>query len=383
MKKAGLGISIAILFVVVPLWTYISASQNSLDTNPRKEFSVGKVTGRQSKIIHSAFSKSGRNMLIAFHGDKGFTCELWDVKQQELLFRHQPGHNIGYVIAAASNEDDTVLIPFANTDEEFVIYRSEDGGKLGQYSAKSSNAERIIDATLMPDGETVLMSLWSRGTMFFTLWRWREKKTIRSLLARGIFKALSQDGKRMIAGAIDPRQRGLFQRAKIWDVETGMSSYGISLKNSRSFEADFSPNSLQFAIGIRQDKFSIYDSKNGKLIQSFHPFQREQRGITGLMYSPDGHYLAVCFSRDKKGIGGTLVNEFYRLFTAKSLKKNTTAPVLLYDCETWELVHQYGLNQEEVNVAFLPNDEGLVTIDSLKNVRVWDLPKPNKMIVDN
>ncbi len=377
MKKFLPVISIAVVFLVVSLWFFVSAKKESLDIYPRAEFLVGKGAAQTGGIFQSCFSNCGTRLLILFNAGNGqAVVEVWDTAQQEIICHIQPGRLIEQMAFSPAAEEFILSHNLAG-NRKMTVYRSKDGEKISSFPDLLTKDEYSSYA-FMPDGDTVL-ALQSGDKISATIWSWWDARKIRLFPCDGVKLALSQDGTRMATGILNPNLKNVYNNVKIWDVEAGKPCCKIPLQNTDSIQMAFSPDNTQFVIGNWAAEVLIYDTETGRLIQSLRPFQNDRRGVTGLAYSHDGDSVAVCFSHNNQILHGDrfqlLIYDFYRIFRGKSSRSDHTAPVYLYNCQTWEPVHRFGLNQVKANAQFLPDGSRLVTVDSPFIVRVWDLPK--------
>ncbi len=402
MKKTVLGL-LAATVVLAMSYYFATKSSPDYDTHPRRSFKAQDAASEG--FINRAFFSNDCTLLLtmvqAVSGTQpGKFVIVWDLEKEKQLCKISP-QLLGFQMALSPD------------DQYFAM--NGDGGKMGPQLLihETATGKRICqlplaldsgawDIEFLPDGKTLLILEGFSPNVSAKVWNWKEEKEISSFPSRGLEMAISADGRRIVTGGIitkpiaggvamygmgaggfgmgggaQPQNRN-DDKARLYDVQTGKMLHELPGHKEGAIRFAFSPDSAFVATGGMTPIVRIWNTDTGGLIKTLDPYPGEDRRIRSITYSQDGTRLAVSYSNRKQqtptGFIGKLIYKLRELLSPSGAAIDIISPTVLWDCSTWEPIHVYGLNQAVTFPAFLPDNQGLVTIDLYGNVRWWNLP---------
>lgn len=403
MKKVSIGLLVVLVVLIVAAY-FVANSGPAYDTNPQRAFTAQDPTA-PGIAERSCFSKDCTRLLtllIAAPGQKGKRVFFWDMDTEERLSSITPQLN-GYQTAISPDNRNFALGGLSGVKPQVTIYEANTGKLATQLPTDPRSGAWEI--AFLPDGETLVV-LEGSPQVIAKVWNWKEEKELHSFPCRGFEMAVSADSKRIVTGGHFSRPKpgtpgmggpgmggaGAYgggmgfsgnnndDKARIWDVQTGKMLHELPNHVEGATSFAFNPDGAQVATGgAGASVVHVWDTQTGALAKSLDAFPGKERAVRSVAYSHDGTHLAVGYGpRPRQASTSQLTRLFNTLRgllrTGGASMVDMTAPVVLWDCGTWQPVHSYGLNQISVTVAFLPEDKGLVTVDIQGMVRRWNLP---------
>src|SRR5262245_42115089 len=134
-----------------------------------------------------------------------------------------------------------------------------------------------------PDGKTVVSCGFDQRLRIWDVAAGKQVKELPTDCRRIAYVTISPDGKKLATGDWEAPYN-----AQIWDVKKGMVIH--SLPHDRIVEMlAFSPDSTKLATTSWANRVVLWDVEKGEELM-----RMEERGGTGVMFSPDGKLLAAC-----------------------------------------------------------------------------------------
>ena len=376
MKKVFIGI-LAATAVLVAVFYFVADSGPSYDTRPRRTFQAqdSSVAGM---IQRARFSEDCTRLLTLLSsvapGQSGKTVFLWDLEEEKQICKLNP-ELFGFQLAISPDNQHFALNGLSGVTPHVMIHESATGKLVRQLPLSPQSG--AWDIEFSPDGETLIM-LEGIPKVIATVWNWSENKKILSFDCRGFAMAISPDGRQIVTGgSISPQHNNNDDKARLWDIRTGRLLHELPGHKEGATQFAFSPDGAFVATGGGTAIVRTWDTTTGVLLRSLNAFPGEDRAVRSMAYSRDGTRLAVSYGFLPPQLPSNALSTWlYRLRIIISFGRSSldfTSPVVLWDCSTWRPIHTYGLNEINAELAILPKDEGLVTIDVQGMVRWWDL----------
>ena len=379
MKKVIFG-TLILAAILAGILYMIAGSAPSFHTVTKRTFMAREAAGA-GLVQRACFSKDSARLLTLFEsigtGTPNKTICLWDLERGKKIYRLQP-LILGHQLAISPDNQYFALNGGASVEAQVTLHEAE----TGEIAAKLdlSHPSGAWDIEFLPDGETAVV-LEGFPDVNAKVWRWKENRIVKSFACRGFEMAVSKDGKSIVTGGMaSPRHNKNDDKARIWNIQTGALVHELPGHESGATRFAFSPDGAFVATGGSgsESTIRIWDASSGTLVRSIDAYPNEDRAVRGIVYTSAGKRLAVSYGPAKPRPPATLMDKIiYQLqsfLSNNSSSVSMTAPVVVYDCGTWQPLRQYGLNDFNAEISILPDDAGMATVDISGTVRWWDLP---------
>ncbi len=277
----------------------------------------------------ASLSDDGRFAVI---GSFELGGHFWDLQSRERLYdwNHVQGGFSSIISSAFSPEGDFAVTA---TTTDLVLWQTVDGQPVWFWSSPGE----ILDMALSRNGDFALLGLANHTAVYFDVKNGGVRHTLRHP-ARVRSVALSHDGRFAITGADDfiarvwdlPNETiiselvfdnvvnrvelspdgqlafsaATLSSARIWNPQTGEIIHSLSGDESfitrrlSHISARFSPDASQLLTGTASGKVMLWDTRSGRLEQSWRLAQRGhtgpvQTGANAVGFSRAGGYVAI------------------------------------------------------------------------------------------
>ena len=234
--------------------------------NEVNSFNIGR-----DKVNSVAFSPDGKFLAAGSNDQKAYIYNL------------ETGNEVNSfamgVVKSVAFSPDGKFLAAGSTNYKAYIYNLETGNEVNSFSI----GHEVHSVAFSPDGKFLAIGsmLYNKQVLIYNLETGNEVNSFNIGRDKVNSVAFSPDGKFLAAGSSD-------KKAHIYNLETGKEANYYGYDKNGVFFVSFSDDGRYLAVNSKG--IDIYDLSTNQKVRSFG-------GHRSIDFSPDGKYLATCYSK--------------------------------------------------------------------------------------